>query len=251
MPQQHSKSDDGALVREAIRHRRGITSGFRAERWLEGRDGDVLVGDFEDGEVSGAAGGLEDDAIAFGGFDERATEWGNVTDVVALEVDFIGTDDADGAFDAIGIGIANGGTEEDFFRRGTGPGGFGVNHDGGFDALHEEAEAGVDLAEAALAVLVVGVFAAIAVAGGPGDDFLDGGAFASEEEVVFGFETGEASGGDVVFERSGGGVGGGFAGEALAHGEWSLFSDDSGSIGGAVGMGGQVGMGLAGIERAI
>ena len=52
-------------------------------------------------------------------------------------------------------------------RRGLGG---GVDHFGVGEAAVEEAEAAVDLAQAALAFLVVGVLAAVTVAGGPGDD---------------------------------------------------------------------------------
>jgi hypothetical protein len=166
----------------------------------------VLVGDFEDGEGCAAAGGIQGDAIAFFCLHEGATERGDPTDVLALEIDFVGTYDADDTLCAFGVGVTDGGTEEDAGGGLAGSGGFGVDDDGGFNALHEEAEAGIDLTEAALAVLVVCIFAAIAIAGGPGDDGCDGRALAGEEEVVFVFETGESAGGDVVFEGGGGGV---------------------------------------------
>ncbi len=100
----------------------------------------------------------------------------------------------------------------------AGSGSFGVYHDGGFDSLHEEAEAGIDLTQAALAILIAGVFAAIAVAGGPDGYRSDGRAFSGEEEVVFVSEALEAARSDVVFEWSGRGVGLRVSGESFSHG---------------------------------
>ena len=98
--------------------------------------------------------------------------------MLAFEIDFVGTDDADDTLCAFGVGITDGGTEEDARGGLAGSGGFGVDDDGGFDALHEKAQTGIDLTEAAFAVLIVCIFAAIAVAGGPGDDGCYGGALA-------------------------------------------------------------------------
>ena len=50
----------------------------------------------------------------------------------------------------------------------------------GFDSLREEANPPIDLPQPPLAVLIVGVFSAIAVAGSPRDDGRDGGTFPGE-----------------------------------------------------------------------
>ena len=56
----------------------------------------------------------------------------------------------------------------------------------------------IDLAQAALAVLVVAVLGAVAVAGRPGDDLDDARPLAHAELVVFGAKAGVADGGDVA-----------------------------------------------------
>lgn len=114
---------------------------FGAGWCLERFYGDALVTDFEDGEGFGAAGRVKDDLVVLRGFHQGATEGGGPADVVAVEVDFIGADDADDSLDAGGIGIADGGSEEGPGRAQAGSGSFGIDDLGGFDALGEEANA--------------------------------------------------------------------------------------------------------------
>jgi hypothetical protein len=128
---------------------------------------DAFVADFEDGEGFGAARGMEKDFVVLGRSHEGAAEGRGPTDVVAVEVYFIGADDAYYTLCAGGVGIAYGSSEEGFGGALTGSGSFGVNHLRGFDSIGEKTNAAIDLAKAALAVLVVGVFTAIAIAGSP------------------------------------------------------------------------------------
>lgn len=137
---------------------------------------DAFVADFEDGEGFGAARGMEKDFVVLGRSHEGAAEGRGPADVVAVEIDFIGADDADCALCAGGVGIAHGSSEEGFGSALTGSGSFGVNHLRGFNSLGEKTNAAIDLAKAPLAVLIVGVLTAIAIAGSPGNDFDDGGA---------------------------------------------------------------------------
>ena len=178
----------------------------------------VLVGDFLNGEVGSAGGCIEDDEVAFFGLNQGAAERGDPTDVIAIELDFVGADDAYDSLVSLCIGIADCGSEEDAGCGLAGSGSFGVYDDGGFNSLHEKAKAGIDLTEAALAVLVVCVFAAIAVAGSPGDYGFNGRTFSGQEKMVFVFEAREATRRYVVLDRRAGGVGLRVSGEAFSHG---------------------------------
>jgi hypothetical protein len=203
--------------------RRGLASGFfcgclGTQGFPEWLHCNVLVGDFLNGEVGSAGGCIENDEVAFFGLDQGAAERGDPTDVIAVEIDFVGADDAYDSLVSFGIGIAHGGSKEDTGCGLARSGSFGVYDDGGFNSLHKEAQAGIDLTEAALAVLVVCVFAAIAVAGSPGDYGLNGRTFSGQEKVVFVFEAREATRCYVVLDRGAGGVGLRYSGEAFSHG---------------------------------
>ncbi len=66
---------------------------------------------------------------------------------------------------------------------------FRVHHLRGLDSLREKANPPVDLAQPPLPVLIVGVFTAIAVAGGPRHHLRHGRAFSGEQKPVLLFET--------------------------------------------------------------
>ena len=80
-------------------------------------------------------------------------------------IELVDADDADGPFDAGFVGDGDGGAEVDPV---VGLAGI-VHHHGTVQALRQEADAAVDLAQLALAVDVVAVLGAIAVAGRPRD----------------------------------------------------------------------------------
>ena len=109
-----------------------------------------------------------------------------------------------------GVGVADRGAEEDMRRRASGSRGFRVDDFRGVDALGEKADAPVDLAEPPLAVLIVGVFAAIAVAGGPGDHSGHRAPFPGEEKAPLVDQPLEAGRRDVVLEAGERRVGGFF-----------------------------------------
>ena len=68
-----------------------------------------------------------------------------------------------------GVGVAHGGSEEDARGRPAASRHFRVHHFRRIDPLREKANSTIDLTEPAFAVLIVRVFAAIAVTRGPGD----------------------------------------------------------------------------------
>src|SRR6185312_10024998 len=65
---------------------------------------------------------------------------------------------------------------------------FRVHHFRGFDSLGEKANPPIDLPQPPLAILIVGVFTAIAVAGSPGHHLRHGRAFPGEQKPVLIFE---------------------------------------------------------------
>lgn len=161
--------------------------GFGAEGSAEGFYGDSFVADFEDGEGFGAGRRLEEDFVVLGGSHEGSAEGRDPADVVAVEVDLVCADDAHDALCSGGVCVADGGSEE-------GPGGalpcsgsLGIDDFRGFDSPGQEADSGVDLPETALAVLVVGVFTAIAVAGSSRHHLRHGRAFPGEQKPVLVF----------------------------------------------------------------
>ena len=66
--------------------------------------------------------------------------------------------------------------------------GFRIDNLGGFDSLREKANPPIDLPQPALAVLIVGVFTAIAVAGSPRHYLHNGRAFPGEQKLVLIFQ---------------------------------------------------------------
>src|SRR4029079_2436082 len=66
------------------------------------------------------------------------------------------------------------------------------------DSLGQEADARIDLAQPALAVLIVGVLTAIAVAGGPRDDLGHRGTLPVQQELVLVLQALEPGRRDVV-----------------------------------------------------
>src|SRR5579863_5993447 len=98
---------------------------------------------------------------------QRTPQRRHPTDVVAIEIDLVSAYDAHHPLRSCAIGIAHGRPEEcprlRLFRSWS----FRVHHLRGFDSLREKTNPPVDLPQPPLAVLIVGVFTAIAVAGSP------------------------------------------------------------------------------------
>jgi hypothetical protein len=87
---------------------------------------------------------------------------------------------------------------------------FRVHHFRGFDSLGEKANPPIDLPQPPLAVLIVGVFTAIAVAGSPRHHLRHGRAFPGEQKPVLIFEALQPARRDVVLDCVAGSSGFGF-----------------------------------------
>src|SRR5262249_16066840 len=112
---------------------------------------------------------------------------------VAVEIDLVGAHDAHHSLRSRGIGIAHGRSEKCPRRGLPRSRSFRVNHFRGFDSLREKANPPIDLAQPPLAVLIVGIFTAIAVARSPCHHLRHGRAFPSEQKPVLIFEALEAA----------------------------------------------------------
>src|SRR5476649_1138758 len=108
--------------------------------------------------------------------------------VVAVEIDLVGAHDAHHSLRSCGIGIAHGRSEKCPRRRLPRSRTFRVHHFRGIDSLREKANPSIDLAQPPLAVLIVGVFTAIAVARSPRHHLRHGPAFPGEQKPVLIFE---------------------------------------------------------------
>src|SRR5436305_4888932 len=108
--------------------------------------------------------------------------------MVAVEIDLVGAHDAHHSLRSRGIGIAHGRSAECPRRRLPRSRSFRVHHFRGFDSLREKASPPIDLPQPPLAVLIVGVFTAIAVAGRPRHHLRHGRAFPGEQKPVLIFE---------------------------------------------------------------
>ena len=210
-------------------HSRPGGRGFGADWFAEWFYHDAFVSYFEHGQDFGAAWRLQHDFITLGCLHERAAEGGSVTDMVAVEIDFVGADDAGHTLGPGGIRIVHGGSEECFTRTLSGSRSLRIDDFGGFDAPGQEADSPIDLPQSPLAVLVVGIFTAIAIACRPCDDFDDGRAIFREQEMTLGFQALKAAGRDVVGALRGGGLEGfRSSGEAFLHGvvlSWRKLSE--------------------------
>src|SRR5580692_6063939 len=108
--------------------------------------------------------------------------------MVAVEIDLVGAYDAHHSLRSRGIGIAHGRPEECPRLRLPRSSSFRVDHFRGFDSLRKKANPPIDLPQPPLAVLIVGVFTSIAVAGSPRHHLRHGRAFLGEQKPVLFFE---------------------------------------------------------------
>src|SRR5580704_6406628 len=113
-------------------------------------------------------------------------------------MDLVGTHDAHHSLRSRGIGIAHSRSEEYPRRRLPRSRSFRVHHFRGFDSLGEKANPPVNLPQPPLAVLIIGVFTAIAVAGSPRHHLRHGRAFPGEQKPVLIFEALQPARRDVV-----------------------------------------------------
>src|SRR5205814_4783927 len=108
--------------------------------------------------------------------------------MVAVEIDLVGAYDAHPALRSRGIGIAHGRSKECSRLLLPRSRSFRVHHFRGFDSLREKANPPIDLPQSPFAVLIVGVFTAIAIAGSPRHHLCNGRAFPGEQKPVLIFE---------------------------------------------------------------
>src|SRR5580698_1255410 len=189
-----------ASARESLR--RDLGSRWFTERFHR----NALVTHVQHGQVFRAARQLKDYAVTRCRLHQRATQRRHPTDVVAVEIDFVGANDAHHSRYSRGIGIAHGRSEECPRRRLPRSRNFRIHHFRGFDSLREKANPPIDLPQPSLAVLIVGVFTAIAVAGGPRHYLRHGRAFPGEQKPVLIFQALEAAPRNVVLDWRRGGV---------------------------------------------
>ena len=142
----------------------------------------------------------QDDAIARARLHQRARQRRHPTDVAAVQIDFVDADDADDVFVAGGVLVGDGRAEEHARGRRSRPRRGRIDDFGRVDAFRQKADPRVDLAQPPFAVEVVGVLAAVAVAGGPGHDLRHRRPFPVHQEPVFVFQALQPCGRDVVLQ---------------------------------------------------
>src|ERR1700683_4977561 len=150
--------------------RRQLGRCFGAWRFAERFHRNRCVLDVEDLEVFGLRWGAQDDAVARARLHERARQRRPPADVAPVQVHLVDADNAEDVFVADGVLVGDGRPEEHARRCRSRPRRCRVNDFGRVDPFRQEANAGIDVTQPALAVEVVGVLAAVAVAGGPRDD---------------------------------------------------------------------------------
>src|SRR6202162_1755135 len=168
---------------------RGLGSRWFTERFHR----NALVTHFQHRQAFCTARQLKDYAVTRCRLHQRAPQGRDPTDVVAVEIDLVGAHDAHRPLCSCGIGIAYGRSEECPRRRLPRSRTFRVHLFRGIDSLREKANAPIDLAQPALAVLIVGVFTAIAVGRSPCHHLRYGRAFPGEQKPVLIFEALQAA----------------------------------------------------------
>src|SRR5882672_11001499 len=124
---------------------------------------------------------------------------------MAIQIDLVDADNAHDSLRAIDIGVAHGRPEEDVRRRPSSSRRFRVHDFRGIDSFGEEADPPIDLAQPPFAVLIVGILAAIAVAGRPGHYRRHRPPFPSQQEPSLVEESLQAAWSDVVLGAFSGG----------------------------------------------
>src|SRR6202021_212274 len=163
---------------------RGLGSMWFTERFHR----NARVTHFQHRQAFCTARQLKDYAVTRCRLHQRAPQRRHPTDVVAVEIDFVCANDAHHSLRSRVIGIANGRSKECPRRCLPRSRSFRVHHFRGFDSLREKANPPIDLPQPPLAVLIVGVFTAITVAGSPRHHLRHGRAFPGEHKPVLIFE---------------------------------------------------------------
>jgi hypothetical protein len=119
--------------------------------------------------------------------------------VVAVDIDFICADDIHHSLCPRGIRIAHGSSKERPCRLLPRSRSFRIYHLRGFDSLCQEANPSIDLPQSSLAVLIVGVFTAIAIARSPRHHLHHGRAILGEQKMALIFQAFDPAWSNVVF----------------------------------------------------
>jgi hypothetical protein len=134
------------------------------------------------------------------GFGQRSRKRRHPADTVEIEIHLVEAHDAHDALDAGGVGIPHSCAKEHVGGGAAASRDFRIHDFGGVDSPCQEADPAIDLAQPPLAVLIVGVLAAIAVARGPGHHLRHRPAFTHEQEPQLVLQPLEASRRDVVLD---------------------------------------------------
>src|ERR1700719_2404395 len=164
--------------------RESLCRGLGARWFTERFHRNALVTHVQHGQVFCTARRLQNYAVARCRLHQRAPQGRHPTDGVAVEIDLVGAHDAHYSLRSRGIGIADGRSKECPRRRLPRSRTFRVNHFRGIDSLGEKANPPIDLAQPPLAVLIVGVFTAIAVTGSPRHYLRHGRAVPAKQKPV-------------------------------------------------------------------
>src|SRR5689334_2119799 len=163
---------------------RGLGSRWFTERFHR----NALVPHFQHGQVFCTTRRLENYTIASCRLHQGAPQRRHPTDVLAVEIDLVRAHNAHYSLRSRGIGIAHGRSEECLRRCLPRSRSFRVNHFRHIDSLREKANPPIDLAQPSLAVLIIGVFTAIAVPRSPRHYLRHGRAFPGEQKPMLIFE---------------------------------------------------------------
>src|SRR6185312_1354584 len=141
---------------------------------------------------------MQDHAVTLCRLHQRTSNGRHKTDVVALEIDFVGAHDAHHPFIPCSIGVMHSRAKEHPLRSLSCSWSFRVHHLSGFDSFTKKANAPIDLPQPPLAVLIVGVLAAVAIAGSPRHDLYYCRAVLGKQKPVLILEALQPARSDVV-----------------------------------------------------
>jgi hypothetical protein len=157
---------------------RGLCAGRCAERL----HGDALVTHVEDLELLGGTRRVKDYTVPWPRPHQCARQRRLPTDMVAIQIDLVGADDAHHPLGAGGVRVPNSRTEEHVARGAPISRGLWIDHLRRVDTFREKANASIDLTQPPFVVLVVGVLTAITVARCPSNHLRHSWPFFGEQE---------------------------------------------------------------------
>ena len=177
------------------------------------RNGSIGIASYSTSRISRCSvfWGVQHDPVPGARLHERLGQRRPPADVAAVHVHFVQAHDGDDVLEVGGIAVGDGGAEKNargcgrLARRGR------VHDLRGINTFGEKPDARVDLAQSAFGVHIVGVFAAIAVGGGPRHHLGHRRPFPVEQEPVLVLEALQSCRRDVVLDRPSGCLTHGFA----------------------------------------